>query len=51
MEDVVTSRRFIFEALCKAGVICLDRGKKDACLIHLGASHDVEACSVAEDLL
>ena len=32
-------------------MICLDGGKGDACLIHLGASHDVEACWVAEDLL
>jgi len=51
MEDVLTSRRFILEALRKAGMIFLDRGKGDACLIHPRASHDVEACSVAEDLL
>ena len=42
MEDVLTSRRFILEALCEAGMIRLDGGKGDACLIHLGASHDVE---------
>ena len=48
---MVTSRRFMLEALCGAGVICLDRGKGGACLIHPGASHDVEACSVVEDLL
>ena len=51
MEDMVTSRRFILEALHEAGVIFLDGGKGDACLIHPGASHDVEACPVAEDLL
>ena len=51
MEDVVTSRRFMLEALCGAGVICLDGGKGGAYLIHPGASHDVEACSVVEDLL
>ncbi|XP_028199328.1 uncharacterized protein LOC114383788 [Glycine soja] len=51
MEDVVTSRRFILEALHEAGIICLDGGKGNACLIHLGAAHDVEACPVVEDLL
>ena len=39
------------EALRKAGMICLDGDKGDSCLIHPRASHDVEACSVAEDLL
>ncbi|XP_028236802.1 uncharacterized protein LOC114416132 [Glycine soja] len=51
MEDVLTSRRFISEALCEAGMICLNEDKGDSCLIHPGASHDVEACSVAKDLL
>ena len=51
MEDVLTSRRFMLEALHEASMICLKRGKGDACLIHLGATHDVEACPVAEDLL
>ena len=51
MEDVLTSRRFILEALRKAGMIFLDRGKGDACLIHPGESHDVETCSVVKDLL
>jgi len=51
MEDVLTSRRFILEALCEAGMICLDVGKGDSCLIHPGASHDVKACLVAKDLL
>jgi len=51
MEDVLTSRRFILEALREAGVICLDEDKGDSCLIHPGAAHDVEACPVAEELL
>ena len=51
MEDVLTSRRFILEALLEAGMICLDRDKGDSSLIHPGVSHDVEKCSVAEELL
>ena len=39
------------EALREAGMIRLNRGKRDSCLMHLGASHDVETCSVAEELL
>ena len=35
----------------KVSVLQAERGKGDDCLIHPGASHDVEACSVAEDLL
>ena len=51
MEDVLTSRRFLLEVLCEVGMICLDVGKGDPCLIHPGASHNVEACSMVEDLL
>ena len=51
MKDVATSKRFILEALHKASVICLDGGKGDACLIHPGATYNVKACPVAEDLL
>ena len=51
MGDVLTSRRFILEALCEASIICLDDDKRDSCLMHPGASHDVEACSMAEELL
>ena len=51
MEDVLSSRRFILEALCEAGMISLGGDKGDSCLIHLGASHDVETCLVAEELL
>jgi len=51
LKDVITSRRFILKALCEAGIICFDRVQEDACLIHPGAAHDVEACPVAKDLL
>ena len=51
MEDVLTSRRFILEALREVDMIVLDGDKGEFCLIHPGASHDVEACSVAEELL
>ena len=39
------------EALCKAGMICLDGDKGDSYLIHPGTSHDVETCPMAEELL
>ena len=51
MEDVVTSRRFILESLCEAGMICLDGHKGDSCLMHPGASHDMETCPTTEELL
>ena len=51
MEDVLSSRRFILEALDKAGMIHLDGDKGYSCLIHPGASHDVETCPMAEELL
>ena len=28
MEDVLTSRRFMLEALCEAGMFCLDGGDR-----------------------
>ena len=49
--DVLTSRRFILEALCKASVIDLDGDKGNPCLMHPGVSHDVETCPIAEELL
>ena len=49
--DVSTSRRFILEALRKAGMICLDGDKGDSYLMHPGTSHDVETCPMAEELL
>ena len=48
MGDVLTSRRFILEALCEAGMIRHDGDKGDSCLMHLEASHDVETCSMEE---
>ena len=51
MGDVSTSRRFILEALCEVGMIRLDGDKGDSCLMHSGASHNVETCSMAEELL
>ena len=49
--DVSTSRRFILEALREADVIDLDGNKGDLCLMHPGASHDVETCPIVEELL
>ena len=51
MKDVATSRRFILEALQEAGMVSLDGHKGDSCLVHLGASHDMETCLMAEKLL
>ena len=51
MGDVLTSRRFILEALHKTSMIHLDGEKGYSCLIHPGASHDLETCSMAEELL
>ena len=51
MEDVLTSSRFILEALCEASMICLDGDKGDSSLIHLGASHNMETCPMTEELL
>ncbi|XP_025981876.1 uncharacterized protein [Glycine max] len=51
IKDMVTSRRFIFEALQEAGMIFFDVHKEDSFLMHLSASHDMETCSTAEELL
>ena len=51
MREVLTSRRFILEALREANMICLDGDKGDSCLIHLEASHDVATCPMVEELL
>ena len=51
MGDVSTSRRFILEALREAGMIRLEGDKGDSYLMHLGASDDVEMCSMTEELL
>ena len=50
MEDVITSRKFILEALCKAGMIRLDGDKGDSCWIHPRASHDVETFPMEKEL-
>ena len=42
---------FILEALREAGMIRLDGDKEDSYLMHLGASHNVETCPMAEELL
>ena len=49
--NVSTSRRFILEALCAAGMIDLVVVKGDSCLMHPRTSHDVETCPIAEELL
>ena len=49
--NVLTSKRFILEALRVAGMIDLDGDKGDSCLMHPGTSHDVETCPIVEDLL
>ena len=51
LKDVMTFRRFIFEALQEAGVVPLGGHKGDPCLMHPGASHDMETCSAVEELL
>ena len=51
MKEVVTSRRFIFEALQEAGMVSLDGHKGDSYLMHPGVSHDMETCSTTEELL
>ena len=48
---MLASRRFILEALHEAGMVFLDGDMGDSCLMHLGASHDVETCSMAKELL
>ena len=42
MKDVVTSRRFISEALQEADMVSFDVQKGDSYLMHPGASHDIE---------
>ena len=51
MKDVVTSRRFILEALRKVSMISFDWYRGDSCLVYSGATHDVETCSTTEELL
>ena len=49
--DVITSRRFIFEALQEAGVVPPSGNKEDPCLMHPGLPHDMETCMTLEELL
>ena len=51
LKDVTTSRRFIYEALQKSGMIPRGGHKKDSCLMHPSTSHNMEACSAVGDLL
>ncbi|XP_028186528.1 uncharacterized protein LOC114373205 [Glycine soja] len=51
IEDVSAFQWFILEALREAGIINLDGGKGDSCLMHPGESHDVETCLIVEELL
>ena len=51
LKDVTTSRRFIYKALQKAGMIPRDGHRKDSCLMHSGVLHDMETCSAVRDLL
>ena len=44
LKDVMTSRRFIHEALQKAGVIPCGGHKKDFCLMRSGMPQDIETC-------
>jgi len=49
--DVSTSRQFILEALHEADIVDLDGDRGDLCLMHPGASHDVETYPIVEELL
>ena len=51
LKDVMTSRRFIFEALQEASVVPLSGHKGDPCLMHPAAPHDMKTCLVVEELL
>ncbi|KAL5149841.1 hypothetical protein HKD37_13G036578 [Glycine soja] len=43
LKDVTTPRRFIYEALQKGGVIPRGGHKKDSCLMHPGAQHNMQS--------
>ena len=44
IEDVLTPKRFILEALRKADMVKYNSDKGDWCLLHPGELHDVETC-------
>ena len=51
VKDVMTPRRFIYEALQKGGIIPSGGHEKDSYLMHPGARHNMEACLAVGDLL
>ena len=51
LENVITSRRFIFEALQKADVDLIVGNKEDTCLMDPVLPHDMETCTAVEELL
>ncbi|KAL5127753.1 hypothetical protein HKD37_14G040117 [Glycine soja] len=51
LKDVMTPKRFIFEALQKGGVIPHGGHREDSCLMHPGKLHNMETCLAVEDLL
>ncbi|KAL5165513.1 hypothetical protein HKD37_18G050630 [Glycine soja] len=51
LEDVATSRRFIYQSLQAACMVSRGGDKSDECLFHLGESHDMETCPAVEELL
>jgi len=51
LEDVATSRRFIYQSLQAACMVSRGRGESDECLFHLGESYDMETCPTVEELL
>ncbi|KAH1254591.1 hypothetical protein GmHk_04G011011 [Glycine max] len=51
LEDVATSRRFIYQSLQAACMVSHGGDKSDECLFHLGELHDMETCPVVEELL
>ena len=47
----MTSRRFSYKALQKAGMIPRGGHKKDSCLMHPSVLHNMEMCSAVRNLL
>ncbi|KAH1226173.1 hypothetical protein GmHk_11G032902 [Glycine max] len=51
LEDVATSRRFIYQSLQAACMVSRGRDQSNECLFHLGELHDMETYPVVEELL
>jgi len=51
LEDVATSRRFIYQSLQVACMVSHGGDKSDECLFHLGELNDMETCPAVEELL